>query len=302
MDERPTPTVLGALRLYRLTSLIIVVVAFALSVGFGYLTRKDTTATARMILATPTSDDPVGVNAATEPTFVRYVAQRALFVTSHQVLTVAAKDLGNTSFSSLRDKVSATSSGNGSAVSVTVSGNSSAGAARIANAVVRAYMGESKKQVQAQSSAALSAIGSAQEKIIAALGADLAARNPTYQALGAQAGTITVASAQFGSGVTFVDPATAAQAAKPGPPYIDALVGLVLGLLIAATVAWVRADNALERAAAADAGEAPARPDDVASADGHADRAGGRTRADRRRAERQGAVRGSESDAGDAPE
>ena len=287
MDERPTPTVLGALRTYRLTSLIIVVLAFALSVGFGFLTKHDTTATAKMILATPNSDDPVGVNAATEPTFVRYVAQRALFVTSHQVLAVAAKDLGNTSVSSLHSKVSATSSGNGSAVSVTVSAGSSAGAARIANAVVRAYLSESKKQLQDQSAAALSAIGSAQEKIIAALGPDLAARNPTYQALGAQAGTITVASAQFGSGVTFVDPATAAQANKPGLPYIDALAGLVLGILIAAAVAWVRADNALERAAAADAGDAVAPATGAASerVDGNA---GARTRAERRRAERVG--------------
>src|SRR5437870_283663 len=83
----PRPSLLGSAWRYRRMSAAIVVASVAVAGLLALLGDRRTTATASVELITPTGNDQVGVAASgTEPSFVRYVKQRAVVMTSDTVL------------------------------------------------------------------------------------------------------------------------------------------------------------------------------------------------------------------------
>jgi Mrp family chromosome partitioning ATPase len=242
MEEKTTPGPFEALWRYRWVSLLIVVVAVVLSVAVsGLISGRQATASAKIVLATPTAFDPVGVSAPTEPTFDRYVGQRAIFVTSSDVLGAAAKKLADGSTAEqLRTRVTASAMANGEAIIVTAQGSTAQRAASAANAVVAAYEQESAAQVQTAGNATLAAISASRSQLIQS-GSSIS--NAAVISLDQQANSVRIAMAQFGSGVTFANAATSSAAKTTGFSPTTAVIGFVLGLLIAATIAWMRADR-----------------------------------------------------------
>jgi len=81
---------------------------------------RDPSASARLVLANTEPVRPVNIDASTEPSFARYVHQRAIVATSTPVLRRALDQLdGSADVDSLRKKVSAAVSGAGDAMTIT---------------------------------------------------------------------------------------------------------------------------------------------------------------------------------------
>jgi Mrp family chromosome partitioning ATPase len=271
MDERSAPGILEAVWRYRVSSAAIVLLVVALSVGVTFVLKGQATAKAEMALSTPGTNNVVGVTINSEASFVRYVKQRAIYATSDQVLDQAAKILGDTSAAELRTSVTAASSASGEAIEVTATALSAQTAARTANAIVTAYQLQTKEDVADATTSALAAVAAARAKVVEKLSgadagagktaaaniakADQASAIQTLSKLDLQANDIRLASTLFGSGVSFVAPATADAAAGGGLPYREAAIGLALGLLLAGALAWFRADRDRRARAAEDAGE-----------------------------------------------
>jgi polysaccharide biosynthesis transport protein len=256
VEDRSAPSVLEALWRYKWSSLALAVLLAFVSAGVSLmLHRLDVTAQAKMALATPRSDNVIGVAITSEPSFVRYTKQRALYATSDQVLARAAEDLaGTTTADDLRGRVKATASSDGDAVVVTATADTAVRAVEICNAVVRAYQAETLSDVSVATQAALNAITLTREQLRKSLPArvpqgqgaaqaDTSAAIQTLSELAVKASDIRVEATLFGSGVSFTDPATLATATQGQPPIREGALGLVVGALLAATIAWLRADR-----------------------------------------------------------
>jgi succinoglycan biosynthesis transport protein ExoP len=255
VEDRSAPGVLEALWRYKWSSLALAVLLAFISAGVSLmLHRQDVTAQARMALATPRSDNVIGVAITSEPSFVRYTKQRALYATSDPVLARAAEDLNGTTADDLRRRVDATASSDGDAVVVTATADTADRAVEICNAVVRAYQDETLSDVAKATQAALNAITQTREQLKKSLPtqvkpgqgaaqAETTAAAQTLSELAVKASDIRVEATIFGSGVSFVDPATVATATQGQLPIREGALGLVFGALLAATVAWLRADR-----------------------------------------------------------
>ena len=264
MREGSTPGVFEAILRFRRMFVLIVLAVAALSAGVGFVLSRGTTASAQMVLRTPGTDDVVGVVASTESTFVRYVAQRTIFATSEPVLARAASQLGGTTVDELRDEVTATADPAGDSITVTAKAADATRAAQIANAMVDAYRAESQAQVTAASGSALAALKKQRDSVLASSEGgnttEVSSASQTVSELDQRSSEIGVAASVFGSGVSFVDQATPDAAKSSGLPLRETAAGLVLGALIAGTVAWLRADRdrrVVEPEAAADLVRAP---------------------------------------------
>ncbi|WP_163511498.1 polysaccharide biosynthesis tyrosine autokinase [Fodinicola acaciae] len=263
MDDRSAPGILEALWRYRATSAAIVLFVVLLSVVATFVLKGESTAKAEMALATPAQDNVIGVTINSEAAFVRYVKQRAIYATSDRVLQQAAKLLKDTSAADLRTNVTATASDSGEAIVVTATAYGAAQAVRVANAVVQAYQDETKQDVAAATDSALAAVAATRAKVVEQLAAvprtpaDRAGQSSAAAALSkldVEANNIRLTSSLFGSGVSFVSPATTDAATGGGLPLREAAVGLALGLLLAGALAWLRADRDRRARSAEDAG------------------------------------------------
>ncbi|WP_216206170.1 cellulose synthase operon protein YhjQ/BcsQ [Amycolatopsis aidingensis] len=252
MDAQPSPKILDALWRYRWSSLGIVALVLLVSVGVAFLLGDRSTAQARIVLKTPDKVGLVGVEPGSESAFVRYVNQRALFVVSDRVLSAAAESRGNAeSVQTLREQVTAEASANGESIIVRVDTGDYADSAAIADAVAGAYQRESLADVQAAARKMLDTLAARREAIVASLpdgtaterssDPNTSAAGQSLSELDKQVTEVRVAAEQFGDGVSFVDKAVADPDGGSLPR--DAAIGLVFGLLLAATVAWVRADR-----------------------------------------------------------
>jgi len=268
MDDQPSPKILEALWRYRWTSLVIVVAVAILGSLAALVLTDNSTAEARIVLKAPDKAGIVGVDASSETAFVRYVNQRALFVVSDRVLNSAMANLGNAvSLDTLRKDVTAKASSNGEAIELTVTGGTSPSSAEIADSVTKAYQAESLADVQASGQKILDALAARRRDVVASLPADSVNRpsdpnnlaaGQTLSDLDKQATSVRVAADQFGNGVSFVDKAVTSGTGGFGSFLRDFAIGLVLGALIAAVVAWARADR----------DRRVAEPDDLAAATG----------------------------------
>jgi succinoglycan biosynthesis transport protein ExoP len=252
MDEQPSPKILDALWRYRWSSLAIVALVVLISAATALLTAGGTGAQARIVLKTPDKAGVVGIDVTSEAAFVRYVNQRALFAVSDRVLSTAGTTLGGAvPVDVLRDEVTAAAAANGESIVVTVTGDNEATSSQIADAVTKAYQTESRADVQVSAQRTLDTLAARRQDIVGSLpgGGDRAAESNTTAAattlsdLDKQATTVRVAADQFGDGVSFVDKAVGQPPGTFGKVARDGAIGLVVGLLLAGVLAWVRADR-----------------------------------------------------------
>lgn len=252
MDEQSAPRIFDALRRYRLSSLVIVLFAVVLSAGVTLLVNNEKAVSARIVPKMPDKVTVTGTESTSESTFVRYVKQRALFVTSDRVLADASRKLGAADpVADLREAVAAVASPDGESIDVTVTAPTVDRASRIANAVISAYQGESRAESKATSSSALQTLEQQRAKVIGSIPRQpgsstntiATAASQTLSQLDTQAAQIRLSASQFGDGVSFVDKADTDGTGYFGSIGRDGAIGLVLGVLIAAAVAWFRADR-----------------------------------------------------------
>jgi polysaccharide biosynthesis transport protein len=254
VDDRSGPGLLEALWRYKWSSLALVALVAFVSAGAGFLLHDEATAHARMALVTPRAENVIGGNLASEASFVRYTKQRALFVTSDAVLARAARSLDDgTAADDLRTRVSAEASADGDVIEVSATADTPRQAAEICNSVVVAYQDETLDGVNSATQEALNAINVTRQQIRellqaggggrAVAQAQILSATETLSQLEVKANDIRVETTLFQSGVSFVDPATPATAEQAGLPLREGVLGLAFGVLVAATISWLRADR-----------------------------------------------------------
>jgi capsular polysaccharide biosynthesis protein len=263
--EARETSLLEALWLYRRSSALIVAafgIAAALLTMFVLGTVR---ATAHFAVTDPRSTDYLRQGVSTDTSFISYTAQRAAFAHSQDVLKRATQIIGQQggrrySLQRLRDAVEAKSDPNGAIVSVTASAPTTREAARIANAVVVAYQDRSAAQFKVQMEEQLASI----VQSLKALATRLDEVSPTGSVHAALLESLAQTQikevdlrqdlARLGSGTSFVDQADPNQPAKSQVP-ANTIIGLAVGALLAAVVAFLRATSSPARASRPASGE-----------------------------------------------
>lgn len=248
MDEQSAPRIFDALRRYRWSSLAIVVATVLLSLVVAFVSNPQSTVTARIVLKMPEKVTVTGTETASESSFVRYVKQRALFVTSDRVLQDAQRRLATPDpVDELRDALTVEASETGESITVTASAGDSEEASALANAVIAAYQEQSRADQQASADRALETLRQQRNEVASGAGnqpqtvSEAAAQ--TLSELDTQAAQIRLSTSEFGNGVSFVDKASEDDTGPFGTVLRDTGVGLVLGVLLAGAIAWFRADR-----------------------------------------------------------
>jgi capsular polysaccharide biosynthesis protein len=241
-----------ALRQYRWSSLGITVAMVAITACVGFLLAPGAEATAVLALSTPPPGNVLAPNIQGEASLARYIEQRAGFVTSDAVLGAAVERLGREDLASLRSKVSANASSRSNAITITVTASSRADAVELADAVLWAYAEETEREVTRLAGEAVALIEDdvqALERLLAgdrsAPGASGSASVNLLNDLRLQALELKRDSELFGAGVEYVNAPSLETAREPGLPVREVGVGLILGLVAAGTVSWMRADHAV---------------------------------------------------------
>ncbi|MBB5158566.1 AAA family ATPase [Saccharopolyspora phatthalungensis] len=249
-DAHPAPTIFGALWRYRWLSLAIVAVVVLISLLVPLLAGDGRSARARIVLKAPDQSGVLGIEMASESSFLRYVKQRALFVTSDRVLDDARARLGGVdSLLELRGAITAEASSSGESIELNVDGPGLERSVLIANAVIAAYQDQSRAEVAATTDKTLQTLIAQRTAIVAeAAGRPTAspissAAGPTLSDLDKQIARIKVVAAQFADGVSFVDFASPDGASPWRDLLRDLAIGAAVGLMIAAALAWFRADR-----------------------------------------------------------
>jgi Mrp family chromosome partitioning ATPase len=248
MDQAPAPGLLESVSRYRWMVLLIVVLTTVVSAGVGVLLAPRATATATIGLTTPSATNVLVQGAQTDASLSRYASQRALFATSDDVLTIAASHLPGTSLFDLQKNVTVTPSATSTSMVVTANGSSPEAAVATVDAVVDAYTAQTTKQVSALTTTALNSIDANITQVENSLKGKPSlpvqtAAAQTLAGLTKQASDLQTDSAIFGDGVQFVQAASLDTAISHKIPYTAVAVGLLLGLALGATLAWLRADR-----------------------------------------------------------
>jgi capsular polysaccharide biosynthesis protein len=247
VEDRQPLSVLGAMWRYKGMCVLIVAVCVVLSAVVGLFLTPKTAATATIALKTPSEDNVLTPGSTGDASLARYTAQRARFVTSDAVLTNVARALKLDDVTALRKQLDVTPSTDSNIVSITATGDSGKQAVALATEVARAYAEETQKQVTSLTDAAIKSINESMAEVQATQkpGAGAAANDAAAATLGQlqlRSSTIRTNSALLGDGVEFVVEPKADSVVKPGLPIREAGLGFVIGLVVAATVAYLRAD------------------------------------------------------------
>ncbi|EFC84988.1 hypothetical protein [Parafrankia sp. EUN1f] len=251
-DVGPGP--LASLWRYRLASSVVIVLAVLVGVIHGVLAAPPTKSLARIGLANPRGLTVILGGSASGADLGRYASARARFAESTDVLATAARSLKDgTSLATLQTVVEVTATADADVLIVTATGSGAEQAERRADAVVAAFRELTLQATNDTVNSQLAAVARAQAQLD-----QLFTPGPGDSARAAAAATAlgelqqTAARAQteaalFGSGTVFVENATvphpssgAARAERGG------LLGLLLGVLLAGTVAWLRAGRRRE--------------------------------------------------------
>lgn len=253
MDELPSPRLVDAVWRYRLSSLVIVGVAVLLSVLVALVVGESSRMQARLALKPPDKAGVLAVEAAGEAAFARYVNQRALFVTSDQVLDGAEKNLeGTVSKETLRTAVTAEASETGESLVLQVAADTPEDASKITRAVIESYRAASRAEVEQRVAAVLETLAEQRKSIEDALAdtpdgtqrsANTEAAAQSLSELDKRATELKVAANQIGDGVAFVYDAEPDRTALLRSVARDGVIGLGLGGILALAVAWFRADR-----------------------------------------------------------
>ena len=250
MDESQVGVVAAVWR-YKWSSAAIVIAAVLLSIGAALVVAPEAQATATIALSTPGATSVLAPGIQGDASLARYTAQRSGFVTSDAVLADVAQQLGRTDITQLRNDLSATPSSTSNTIVITASAPSGAEAVRLAGAAAQAYRTETKKDVQRLTDASVASIDQSAANVRNAAAGSAAAQgsaSSTLSQLAVNASDIRTSSALFGDGVDYVIAPRADAVTEASLPIKEIGVGFVLGLVIAATVAWLRANPRRTRA------------------------------------------------------
>jgi capsular polysaccharide biosynthesis protein len=258
-------SLLEALWLYRRSSALIVAAFGIAAAVLTMFVLGTVSATAHFAVTDPRSTGDLRQGVSTDSSFISYTAQRAAFAQSQDVLKKAAQIItqrGGPRYSlpHLRDAVEAKSDPNGAIVSVTASASTTREAARIANAVVAAYQDLSAAQFKVQLEDQLASIVQSRK----ALATQLDEVSPTGSVHAVLLESLAQTQikevdlnqdlARLGKGTSFTDEADPNQPAKSKVP-ANTIIGLAVGALLAAVVAFLRATSRPARASRPDADE-----------------------------------------------
>ncbi len=243
MDESQVGVVAAVWR-YKWSSAAIVIAAVLLSIGAALLVAPEAKATATIALSTPGATSVLAPGIQGDASLARYTAQRSGFVTSDAVLADVAHELGRTDITKLRNDLSASPSSTSNTIVITASAPSGAEAVRLADAAANAYRTETKKDVQRLTDAAVASIDQSATNVrnSATGAAAQGSASSTLSQLAVNASDIRTSSALFGDGVDYVIAPRADAVTEASLPIKELGVGFILGLVIAATVAWLRAN------------------------------------------------------------
>jgi capsular polysaccharide biosynthesis protein len=248
MNDTPPPSVLGALWRFRFISAAIVLLVALVSVAIGFQVQPQAQATTTIALVTPPADGVIAPGAARDSTLDRYTAQRAAFVTSDAVLKGVAKRLGQPDLTKLRKNIVAKASSTSNTIKITTQAGSSREAVRLATAVVAAYRLATKKDVARLTVSAVKSLDASADAVSVqarASRAYAASAANTLSQLAVRASEIRTSSALYGDGVEFVVAASEDAVSKRALSVRVLALGLILGFVIAATIAWTLADRGL---------------------------------------------------------
>lgn len=253
--DRAPVGLLSAMWHYRAMCVVIVVVSVALSTVVGLVLTPKPSATATIALKTPSQDNVLAPGSTGDASLARYTAQRARFVTSDAVLGNVAAALGTDDLNGLRKKLEITPSTDSNIITITATGNSDDDAVALAGEVARAYAEETQKQVTALTDAALKSIDESAAQVRATITNNNTAVNDaaasTLGQLQQRQAAIRTSSAVLGDGVEFIVKPDDSSVVNSKLPIKEAALGFILGLVIAGTAAYLRADSeaAAERSA-----------------------------------------------------
>jgi len=238
---------LGAMWRFKGMCVLIVVVCTALSALLGYLLAPQPTASATIALRTPGQDNVLLPGVSGDAALSRYTAQRARFVTSDAVLGNVADSIGASDLNALRERLEVQPSTDSNIITIIASGATGNEAVKLAGQVARAYGEETAKQVDELTDAALDSIEESADRVRATITSNNIAVNDaaasTLGQLQQRASSIRTTSAVLDDGVEFVVKPDEDAVQSNDFPLKEAGLGFVLGLVIAGTVAYLRADS-----------------------------------------------------------
>lgn len=243
------PDLLQSLWRYKLMVASITLGLFALSTGAGLLlSGPEATATATVALTVPGAGNVLAPGLQGDASLGRYTSQRALFARSDVVLGEAAASLPSTSVMKLRGALTVTPSTTSTSMVVEAVAADPEKAVAVVQAVTAAYGDQTRRQLEDRTAAALASI----QKDLGVLSESTKGAPPelvlqsaatTLSELTRQSSDLRTESAVFGDGVDFVQAATINGVVEAGPPLREMALGLLLGIVIASTLAWLRADR-----------------------------------------------------------
>lgn len=247
MPEHSQPSLLGSLWRYRGMSVAIVLGMMVLTFLVTTQTSPGATATATLGLRTPSVDNVLAPGVQGDASLGRYTAQRARFINSDATMNDVAERVGEADVTAVRARLLVTASQTSNYITVKAEGDTAADAVALADAVVGAYRDQTAAQVATSTDAAVNAIQSQIDVTLqnaegsAGTVSDSAAT--TVSGLQAEIASLRTSQAIYGDGVEFVVIPDAESAVTRGLPIRPLALGAIVGLAIAVSLAWWRADR-----------------------------------------------------------
>jgi polysaccharide biosynthesis transport protein len=244
------PLLVEAIWRYKWLVAAVTIFVIALSAGVGLLLSKKAVATATVGLITPSSRNVLAPGAANSAaSLMSYASQRALYVTSDDVLGDAAGQLGPpTTVHDLQQVVTATASATSTSMVIQASAPTAARAVQIVDAVVGSYREKTAAEVEGRTTTALDTIQVGIDRLSRLLASKplpsvAASASTTLSGLTTEASQIQTDSAVFGDGVEFIQAASTAAVPAHKLPLREMAVGALVGLAVGCTLAWLLADR-----------------------------------------------------------
>ena len=230
-------------------SLAIVVGLTALSAAVAWGSDAQVQVRATIGLSAPRQNNVLYNGVQGDASLARYTTQRARFVTSDAVIGAVAAELGRDDLTALRKDIIATASANSNVVTVLVNAADSESAVALAQSVVDSYRTQTAQQIDELTDAAIASLNDSTEEIRTAVATgepSNAVATTAADAIGQlqiQAADLETSRALTGDGVEFIIAPRIDSVIMPGPPLRELALGFVVGLAIAASLAWIRADR-----------------------------------------------------------
>lgn len=245
---QPGPSVLYAMWRYKWMCVWIVLAFTALSGFVGIYLASPATATATLALKTPRQSNVLSPGIQGDASLARYTAQRAKFIFSDAVINEVARQIGEDDVDAVRKQITADPSTTSNVVNISVTASTPRAAVELAAATLAAYRSETLSQVKELSKSAIDSITASQNELRAQVASSPAATVDAAVAaslsqLQLQASDIESSSALLGDGVEFAVAPTLSSVQTAGLPTRELALGFLVGLIIAGSVAWTRADR-----------------------------------------------------------